>query len=169
MNSPSKLKPALIAGLAFGFLGSIPPISCCCCLVAAGGGVLAAFLLSKESKSLGLQFGPGEGALVGVLTAVFYAIAGTFVATVISMVWPQDPTQMLTAMEDFGMEIPPEAWDSVEQFSGGGEGAGVLVTFFTNLVFNGLLGVVFCTLGGLLGGVLFKNEPQAPTETTPAV
>ena len=68
------------------------------------------------------------------------------------------------SMEDGG--APPETIDTVlnateQAFEILGAGFGIVGFFFILLI-----AAVFSTLGGLIGGAVFKNEPQPPAPTT---
>ena len=74
-QAPSMLKPALISGVAFGVAGAIPVINwinCACCALIVGCGFCAAFLYSKECRTAGFAFRPGNGATVGLVSGLIY-------------------------------------------------------------------------------------------------
>jgi len=79
-QAPSMLKPALISGVAFGVAGAIPVINwinCACCALIIGCGFFAAYLYSKDSRSAGVPFQPGNGATVGLVSGLVYgAVSG---------------------------------------------------------------------------------------------
>ena len=86
-SSPSLIKPALISGVIFGFVISIPGFdlvnACTCCSMILGAGILAAFLYSRDCERSGVEFSAGQGALVGLVTAMFLAPTNALVGTVI--------------------------------------------------------------------------------------
>jgi hypothetical protein len=156
------LKATLIGGALFGVVGGIPVlnlINCACCALIVGGGFLAAYLYSRECKAGGIEFRPGNGALVGLVAGLFYAIATTLVGAIFKAIMPQaDPEEMAEMMEQFG--APPESVDMALQFMEGSSGVmGLIIGFFITL----LVAAVFSTIGGLIGGASFKVEPPAPT------
>ncbi len=157
-SSPSMLKPTLIGGAVFGVLGGVPFISCACCAWMMGAGFLAAYLYSNLVKAAGAQFRPGNGALIGLVAAMFYSLAASVVGGVFSKIMgPPDVDEIIDQMEQGG--APPEAVDMVanvmEQLSGP---MGVVIGFFVTL----LIAAAFCTIGGLIGGSVFKVEAQPP-------
>ena len=169
-SSPSMLKPTLIGGLALGVAGGLPlvgALNCACCSLIMGAGFLAAFLYSKECKKVGAGFRPGNGAMVGLVAGLFYAVAQTAVGAI----FKPDPEElneqidmMVEQMESGG--APPEFVDfftrMIEMF-GAGSGAAILMGFLVTL----LLAAVFATIGGLIGGSVFKVEAQPPAAPSP--
>jgi len=160
-KNPSMLRATLIGGSVFGVIAAVPilgALNCACCALVAGGGFLAAYLYSKECRDAGAAFTPGNGALVGLVAGLFYALAGTVVGAVFKAIMgPPDLDQMMHAMEQF--DLPPEVVDQAsiwfERFAGV---MGIVLGFFVSL----LLAAVFSTLGGLIGGAVFKVEPAPP-------
>lgn len=164
-GSPGLLKPALIGGAVFGFLGGAPVVSalnCACCALILGAGFLAAFLQSNEAKSLGLPFTPSNGALVGFVAGIVYGLADTLTATLSSLLFREVVMEwVLTALREID-EIPPEVLDLISGQSRLGLAASIALGLIVNVGF----GMIFATLGGLIGGAVFKSEPAAPA--TPA-
>ena len=173
-RAPSMLKATLIGGALFGFLGGLPIIgalNCACCALFVAGGFLASFLQSKECSAAGIEFKPGSGALVGLVSGLFYAVASTIVSGIVGLFFRPDPEQTLEMMEQFGM--PAEYMDTAAKFMEGSSGVmGIVLGFFVTL----LIAAVFSTIGGLIGGAVFKVEPpptpsaaQSPPPPAPPV
>ncbi len=174
MNSatPSKIKPAVIAGVVSGAAAAIPPVSClnlCCCALIIGGGFLATFLYLKEAAPT-VDPPYGDGAILGLLTGVIAAPVAMVVAIPINMAFSglgfTPDTSQLQEMFD-QTEIPPEIANLIEGFmSGGGLTIGaMLISLAVSLVAYSIFG----TLGGIIGAaVLHKKQappPPAPTST----
>ena len=164
-QAPSMLKPVLISGLAFGVAGGLPfigAINCFCCALVVGSGMLASFLYSKESSAAGIAFRPGNGATVGLVTGLVCGAVTGVLSTIISRGtamndWQEAIEQMQTA----GADIPPETLDQITAFL---ETSGPAV-FALGMVFLCLVcGAIFGTIGGLIGGSVFKVEPQPPVQ-----
>ena len=153
-RSPSMLKPAMIGG-ALGILGGLPFLGCGCCLWMAGGGFLASYLYAQECKKAGAPFRLGTGATVGLISAPFYALATSVISGVVSaFTGPPDVAQMEEMFEQMG--LPAESMEMAMKFAEGSQGfTGMLIGFFVVL----LLAAAFATIGGLIGGAVFKNEP----------
>lgn len=157
-NRPGMLMPAMIGGFVFGTLAGVPFIGCLCCALMAGAGFLAAFLYSKKCSAAGVEFRAGQGALVGLTSAPFYAVAAAFVSSLFRLAMPTSPEDIDRMVEGFEQaDLPPETVESitkvVEALSGGGSG------FVISLLFSLIVGAIFATLGGLLGGSVFKVAP----------
>jgi hypothetical protein len=157
-SSPSMLKATLISGSVFGLLGGIPYVNCACCAWMMGAGVLAAYLYSNTCKAAGVEFRPGNGAVVGLVSGLFYAIASTIVNSLAQTVSePPDIDEIVEQMESGG--APPEFVDMMISFLDLMMGPmGILIGFFIAL----LLAAVLSTIGGLIGGSVFKVEAQPP-------
>jgi len=164
-DSPSMLKATMIGGGAAGFLSALPlvgALNCLCCCLVVGGGFLAAYLYSKDCRSSGVGFRPGTGALVGVVAAFFYAIVSTIVGLLSRLVVEQDPQDILSQLES--ANLPPEWLETAAKvievlFTP----LGVLIGFVLSLI----LGAVFSTIGGLIGGAAFKVQAPEPGTGTP--
>ncbi len=146
-QAPSMLKPALISGVAFGVAGAIPVINwinCACCALIIGCGFLAAYLYSKDCRSAGVPFQPGNGATVGLVSGLVYGVVSGVLGGIISSV--------------FGLAD----WEEViDQISGFMESSGSLMMVLIGIFFALLFGAIFGTIGGLIGGSVFKHAPQA--------
>ena len=158
-GSPSMLKATLIGGSAAGVLSSLPlvgALNCLCCSLIVGGGFFAAYLYAQSCRSHGVEFRPGTGALVGLVAAFFYAIA----STIVGMIFRPDVDEVMSQMESMGQNVPPEVLDWVTWFLKiVGTPLGALLAFGFSLI----LGAIFSTLGGLIGGAAFKVEAQPGT------
>ena len=161
-RSPSMLKATLIGGGVAGAVASLPlvgALNCLCCALIIGGGFLAAFLYSKECRTQGVEFSARNAWVVGLVAGLFYAIGAVIVGGLLQLVIPApDPEQIIESLRQF-MDVPPEAEDAIYRFAGGGSGfVKLVVGFFLNLI----LGAIFSTVGGLIGGAVFKVEAQPP-------
>jgi hypothetical protein len=167
------LKPTLIGGAVFGFLGAVPLVSainCACCALVMGAGFLAAYIYSTDCKKFGLEFGAAAGAKIGVLAGLIYAIVNAIFNGLLSIVMRaftggQDWEQVLDQLE--AADAPPEMIDMAEQGIEIMTGPmGPVIGFFVVLV----LALIFSTIGGLIGGAVFKVQavpPAPPTSSAP--
>ena len=153
----SRTQAILIGGAFIGVLSALPIISIanCCCLWLIGGGMVTAYLLQQgQTGPVSVADGALGGCLAGVCGAVVYVIVSI-------------PVQLLTLPIQERMaelvggtaDLPPEVAEMLDQISGVGV-ASVLFGF----VFMLVLGVIFSTLGGLLGAVIFRREALVATE-----
>jgi hypothetical protein len=160
-HSPSMLRATLLGGAAFGLLGATPIVSllnCACCSLVVGAGVFAAFLYSRDCRGQGAAFAPGSGAIVGLVAGMFYALTSTIVSGLLQWLFGGSVEEALEQMEQLGVEVPPEAEGFVEFVSQ----ASPLLLLFVGFCFWLLVAAVFSTVGGLIGGAVFKVEPPAP-------
>jgi hypothetical protein len=169
-QTPSIWMPSLIAGGVFGVLSGMPLIgalNCACCALVIGCGVLAAFLYSRSCREAGVGFRPGRGALVGLAAGLFHALAATVISTIANLI-VGDFERSLEQMQQF-MPPDPEAAEAVERMVEIMESLGPIGMFFIGLIFWVVLSSIFATIGGLIGGALFKVEiePEAPLPGTP--
>lgn len=171
-SSPSKLKPALIAGAALGIASAIPFLSClnclCCALVVMGGFLASYLYLQEASPSLEPPY--GDGAIVGALAGIVGAVISTIMQIPISLMTSNfglggDPDEILRALEDAGVDVPAAA----EQFVGNMVGGGVsIVGILLSLFFGSIIFSIFGMLGGILGvTVLHKKPPTVGYSASP--
>ena len=159
-TTTSKLQPALIGGLVTGVLSALPFIgafNACCCLWIVTGGVTAAYLLQdREPNSIQV----GDGALVGLLAGVI----GAFVYLILSIPITLLMAPMMSAFTDRIVNegnFPPEVREMLT--SGIGTAAGIILGFFAYLA----AGIVFSTLGGILGTLIFRKPARPPVIDVP--
>ena len=147
----SRSQAILIGGTFTGVLSALPIVSVanCCCVWLIGGGAITAYLLQQgQTEPISLADGSVGGCLAGVLGACVFAV----VSVPIQMVTQPLQRQMAEVLRGTA-DVPPELVEMVEQLSGAGVGA-ALFGFVVMLV----LGMVFSTLGGLLGAVVFRTR-----------
>ena len=159
-TTTSKLQPALIGGLVTGVLSALPFIgafNACCCLWIVTGGVTAAYLLQdREPNSIQV----GDGALVGLMAGVI----GAFVYLILSIPITLLMAPMMSAFTDRIVNegnFPPEVREMLT--SGIGTAAGIILAFFAYLA----AGIVFSTLGGILGTLIFRKPARPPVIDVP--
>ena len=166
-QKPAMLKPTLIGGAVFGVLSGIPivgALNCLCCALVVGAGFLAAFLYSKECAGMGVGFRAGNGAVVGLVAGLFHAVFFAVISGLFSLFQSREDQaaqieEILARMEEQGAD--PQALEFAENIAGMFLGtAGIVFLFLVML----LLGAIFATVGGLIGGAVFKvDEPPTPT------
>jgi hypothetical protein len=141
-----------------------------CCALLIGGGFLASFLYSRDVAAAGGTFAVGNGAAVGLVTGGFYAVGSAVVSAITRMVVDVSPAEQFELvreqMEQSG-NLPPDFLEGLDQVSAFLVESGGGLLFIIAFGFSLLLGAVFCTVGGLIGGAVFKKDPPAPA--APAV
>jgi len=162
-QAPSMLKPALIAGAAFGVAGAIPVvnwINCACCALIIGCGFVAAFLYSRQCTAAGAGFTVGNGSVVGLASGLVYGVVTGVVSAVITTVFGVgDLDEIVEQLGGVGT-MDPQVLDQLNRFM---ESTGPAVLSLIGLFFSIIFGVIFGTVGGLIGGAVFKSSAPPPT------
>jgi len=151
------LQPAILGGLVMGVLSALPVVAVgnlCCCLWVVCGGLAAAYLLQQNQPA---PLTPGDGALVGLIAGVFGACIFLILFIPVTILLAPMQQQVIERLIDSG-RMPPEVREYMTSYAGGL--VGVAVNFVAMLV----AGVVFSTLGGLLGAAVFR-KPPAPLQS----
>jgi hypothetical protein len=162
MNPAPKFQPALFGGLFIGVLSALPIINIgnCCCLWVIGGGVLATYLMQQNHP---YPIAAADGALVGLLAGLMGGALGTVLSIPVEMMMGPFQKQFLEGILARNQEIPEETRRMLENMSGAGVGAAMVVV---KLAFSVCIGAVFGMLGGLLGVALFKKKDLPPPPGT---
>jgi thiamine transporter ThiT len=138
-----------------GVLSVLPFISAgnlCCCLWVISGGVVAAYLLQQNQE---MPVTPADGALVGLLAGVLGAFVYLILSIPLTFLLAPMQRQAIEQLIDSGT-LPPEFRDYLAAYVGGV--LGIVIQFLVTLV----AGVVFSTLGGFAGAVIFRKPPSPP-------
>ncbi len=150
-TTTSKIKPAAIGGLVMGALSALPIISlgnACCCLWVICGGLVAAYMLQDQEPG---PISPADGATVGLFAGVIGACVALVFSIPLGLLMAPMWRQLLDRLIQSG-QLPPE----FERFASGAMvGVVGLVLGFMALL---MAGVIFSTLGGLLGAAIFKRK-----------
>jgi len=158
----SPLQPVLLGGLFTGVLSALPIISIanCCCVWVVGGGMVTAYLIQHGgSGPIQLSEGALGGFLSGVVGAVFYAALSVPIQ-LLMMPLQRDAVEGLLAS---AADVPPEVRELLETLGSSGS----FVTLFIGFVVMLLVGMIFSTLGGLLGALIFRSSPPAEAPPLP--
>ncbi len=125
--------------------------------------MLAAYLLQQGRPT---AIDTGDGALVGLLAGIVGAVVTSVLSVPIALAFGPFQAQIADRLVQNLPNVPPEMDSLLENLRSGGIGAvGTVLTFFFMLV----IGVIFSTIGGLVGAVLFRRgkprvmpAPDAP-------
>lgn len=149
-----KIQPALIGGVAFGVLSSIPFVNLpnCCCIWAIVGGALAAYMYISKSEVPAMPAdGAILGAIAGVIGAAIYMIIGVPIGYVTGNIAMRALSGLAGGNANFpGMASPLSIAGALLN--------GLLVSVFF---------VIFSTIGGLLGTVIFEKRKGGTGGMTP--
>jgi hypothetical protein len=158
---PGLAKPVLISGVIFGIVAGIPfvgALNCLCCSWVIIAGIVSAYLYSRASKTAGTIFGPGEGALTGVLTGLVYAPVNTVMFALVNVATGMLERQLSRAAQ----AADPNARQVIERIADAG-----FVVVLGYLLLTLVLGALFGALGGLIGGLIFRYTPPAEDQQPP--
>jgi hypothetical protein len=150
----------LIGGAFLGVLSALPIVSIanCCCLWLVGGGAVTAYLIQQGQPD---PISLSDGSVGGFLAGVFGAVVYTIVTIPVQMLTGPIQEEIAEALRG-SADVPPDVVELFDQFSGAGPLA-TLVAFVVIL----LAGMVFSTLGGLLGAVVFRRNRPIGTPVAP--
>ena len=150
-----KTQAALLGGAFIGVLSALPIVSAanlCCCLWVIAGGVVAAYVLQQNHPE---PITVGDGAVAGLLAGVVGAFVYVAVSIPFNLLLAPLQQRLLEGFIDRAPEVSGELRDALSQLGGA---FGLLLGFVVML----LIGVVFATMGGLLGAVLFRRGTPPP-------
>jgi hypothetical protein len=158
------LQPVLFGGLFMGVLSALPIISLgnCCCLWVIGGGMVTAYL-TQHGRPDPIQL--GDGALGGFLSGVVGAVVYAVVALPIQLVTAPVQRRLMDGLLESAADVPPEVREMLEGLGAGGGLSAVAIGFFFMLA----VGMVFSTLGGLFGALIFRSTPPPAAPSAPII
>jgi len=142
-----------------GVLSALPLVNlgnACCCLWVICGGAVAAYLLQQDQPT---PITPGDGALVGLLAGLFGALVTVALSIPFNLMMAPMQRAFLQRMSRDG-QMPPAFEDFASTFAVGVIGTIVLAVIMV------VAGVIFSTLGGLLGAALFKKPVHPGSAST---
>jgi hypothetical protein len=151
------IQPALLGGIFIGVLSALPVISAgnlCCCMWIVAGGMLAAYLDQAPSRRNNLPRGALDGLLAGIIGAFVWLVLSPVIDTLMGPL-----QERMLSMLETASEIPPEVrvWlDEVRDRSSGP------LRYLAGFMFHLVAGVIFATVGGLLGALFFWRDGLPP-------
>ena len=165
---PSKLQPALLAGVAIGVLTALPVVNVvnlCCCAWVLFGGALAAYLMQQNHPA---PVSAGDGAVVGLMAGAIGAIVGSLISIPIAMALGPMQAQIVERVLEGARDLPPEAREVLDQMRGGLLGGAVAgAAFLVTALISVCVYSIFGLIGGLIGAAMFrKNTPPPPPPVT---
>jgi hypothetical protein len=148
------MQSALLGGAFIGILSALPIVNVanCCCLWIVGGGFLTAYL---EQQREGRTLPVGRGALVGLSAGVIGAIVWLFASIVVNTLLAPLQQQIADQVLRSAADMPPEAREWLERF---GERASSPFRYLLGFLFQLGAGMMFATLGGVLGAAYFNRD-----------
>ena len=147
MNTKNLIIASLIGGLISIILSNVPILNFINCIFCAGfwlGPLFAVWFYKRQSGSVTLGQGAGIGALAGVWAGVFGLILAIF-----------NFAGFGALIQSVSQFLPPDAVDIDPALFGGALG------WLFNFVGVGF-DIVIGTIGGLIGGAIWKTKTPAP-------
>lgn len=171
-DAPEMLGPTLASGAVCGVLVSLPYVkvfnACTCCSLVVLCGLSASMLYSRACRRRGVAFRASSGAVVGLIAGAFYGVTTGLVEPLLTAAWGEPGLRALLERLGESPSAPPETVEVVEDLlermatrtlTLGSTILGVLSSI--------LVGAVFSSVGGLIGGALFQ-VPPGPSAAAPA-
>lgn len=160
---PSKVKPALIGGLAMGLIAAVPLLNCLCCIWALAGGAFALYLYQKEA-SRPVEY--GDGILVGLLTGAFGGAVKAVIAIPVSLLFGRRWVEW--AREFFGsLDLPSNQLEQIDRMLDRASSQGLIaVQLFMDLIWWIVVFAIFAGIGAVIGVAIFAKR-QAPPPAPP--
>ncbi len=166
-RTPDLLRPTLTAGVIFGAAAAIPFlnfINCACCALIVGCGFFASRLYSGQCRRDGVSFSPGTGAMVGLVAGAFYAMTDSLLETAVRMAIGDPASRVLLSLLESLPSLPAENRDTIEQMlRQSAEASPTLGSFVMGFFVMVLVAAIFSTIGGLIGGAVYRYSPPPPS------
>ena len=152
------VQSALLGGLFIGILSALPIINVanCCCLWIVGGGVIASYLLQDDSQPVTV----GRGARAGLLAGIFGAFVWLLAAMALNVVVAPLQERMVDSMIRNAQDMPPDVRSWLETI---GNRASSPLRYVLGFLFHFFGGLIFATLGGVLGAIFFSPHGRSET------
>jgi hypothetical protein len=147
-------------------LSALPLVSlgnACCCLWVICGGVLGAYLDQQNDPR---PITVGRGAFTGFLSGIIGSLIWLIVSIAVNLVMAPLQRRMAADFAREARDLPPQVRAMLESL-GANPSIGLIFGFVVMLI----CGVIFATVGGVLGAAFFRNDaPPAlggPSEPPP--
>jgi uncharacterized protein DUF5518 len=149
------IQPALLGGVFIGVLSALPIINLanCCCLWIMAGGALAAYLDQAADRPNNLA----RGALDGLLAGIIGTFVWLFASLAVDVVMAPLQERMLTMILEGPADLPPGTREWLEDMRTEGP-----FRYILGFMFQLGAGMIFGTLGGLLGALFFWRDGVPP-------
>jgi hypothetical protein len=172
VERPNKFQAALMAGIIFGVLSSIPFvnfINICCCLWFVIGGAMAARSLINRSTVFPVTSGEGAavGALAGAICAAVDLVLGMPLALLTNELVFGALQGFITSVQDPRLR---EQFEEVMRASRDQPIAQQILGHLFQWLILAAVGTGFATLGGVIGVAMFekrKGQPMPPPPPGP--
>ena len=158
------VQSAFLGGLFIGVLSALPIVNVanCCCLWIMGGGLLSAYLVQQDDPR---PITVGRGARAGLLAGLIGAFVWLFVSMALNAVIAPLQERMVDAMIRNAQDMPPDVREWLDLLA---NRASSPFRYVLGFLFHFFGGLIFATLGGILGAVFFRRDITAvPGDVVP--
>ncbi len=169
VEKPNKFQAALLAGIIFGVLSSIPFVNfvnlCCCLWIVAGGAVAARTLINRSPV---FPVTSGEGALVGLLSGVISSLVYLVVGIPLSLLLKGSNVALTQKLAELVND--PNFRSQMEQMIRQNESQSAAEQLAGGLIFwliCSVLAIGFGALGGVIGVAMFEKRKGQPLPPMP--
>lgn len=121
-----------------------------------GGGVIASYLLQDDSQPVTV----GRGARAGLLAGIFGAFVWLLAAMALNVVVAPLQERMVDSMIRNAQDMPPDVRSWLDTI---GNRASSPLRYVLGFLFHFFGGLIFATLGGVLGAIFFSPYGQSET------
>ncbi len=152
------IQAGLLGGLFIGVLSALPVISIanfCCCMWIIGGGVLAAYVDQGPGRSNAVGRGALDGLVAGIVGAFVWVIASLAVDVALGPL----QERLLSFVLESNADMPPEARVWLEELADRSSGP---LRYVFGFMAHLAAGMIFATLGGLLGAMVLWRQGVPP-------
>lgn len=167
METPSKVKPALIGGIAMGVISVIPYVSaanCCCAWVLIGGAMAAHHFIKESPLRVDKKTGASVGALAGFVGGIVYSMLISAAAVIMT----KGDAGLVERMIKSNMPKNPDA----QAQEAANMAAHLIAEHFVIFLF--LMSIMYIVVyiiagavGGLIGTAIFEKRPATPPPAPP--
>ena len=121
-----------------------------------GGGAIASYLSQDDARPLTV----GRGARAGLLAGIFGAFIWLFVAMALNVVVAPLQERMVDSMIRNARDMPPDVRAWLEMI---GNRASSPLRYVLGFLFHFFGGLIFATLGGVLGAIFLSPHGRSET------
>lgn len=154
------MRPAVFGGIVIGLGAGLPILgnclSCFCCAPGWGGGLLAAYLLYRAAGTIEVGSAAAVGAVAGCIGAAIFAPIRILEHVALGPSELKLSKGIMRWAQQQGAQVPPEFFAQ--------ESAPILHVVLACLFLGALL-LLFSTIGGAIGGLIWRpREGELPPE-----
>ena len=170
-QQPPILMPTLVSGVGAGVVTSIPILGgillCACCAPMIGAGFVAAYLYSRRCQQARVEFRAGRGAFLGLVTSLFFALTSAVLSAGLRIAMPGPGMDEIRRQIEANPQMTEEALEMSEKVLQFVEQASPVFILLLSFLFLLVLAAIFSTIGGAIGGAVFKVEEPSPAASEP--